>query len=664
MKISNFFGVYVTMINEKLKTYIEKNILKIYKENDEGHGIDHIKYVMERSIKFSKQFDNIDLNMVYVITAFHDISHHIDKDNHEILSAKLFYENEKMKEFFTDEQRKIIKEAIEDHRASLEYIPRSDYGKIISSADRNTDIVSSLKRTHAYTTKHYKEFDLNQMITRAYKHISEKFGNCGYAKMYCVDEEFDKFKEDVKELLKDKYTFGVKYMEVNGIMDIKEKAKLFAIKAHMGQVRKSEPDKPMIIHPIGVGKLLETLGYDDNVVAAGYLHDVVEDTKYTIEDIEKEFGSDIASLVMGASEPDKSLSWEERKKHTIEETKKLPFRNKLVICADKINNLEDLYLKFEKNQKRDFSAFKRGEKQQRWYYTSVYESLVTGEDKDLPIFVRLKDILDKVFYQKEDLFLRDIIFIDNKNYYTKLKQLHAMKIELQRLKSLCSLPKPFVIEFSGTPRTGKTTTINNLYDFFKKGGFKVEIVEEFTTSKYYKENLKEKFDQMNLGDRDIAIIDEIYKQLQKSLESDKDIILIDRSINDRQIWNYRRYVRGEMPEEQYLNARDKYKAISKELIDFLFVTYTDPLISLKRDYVSSLALEKRNFLNQENIEEYNNCLNALHGLFSESVDSTLLLDTSNIELNDVSIEATSQILPAMRKRYIKSLNEKYNSTKK
>ncbi len=651
-------------IKQRLQQYVEEKILSIYNKNDSGHGIEHIQYVIKRSFKFATQFENIDLDMVYVIASFHDLAHHIDKDNHEILSAKLFYENEKMKEFFTDEQRKIIKEAIEDHRASLKYEPRSDYGKIISSADRNINIISSLKKTHAYTVKHYPELDLSQMITRAYKHISKKFGDSGYAKMWCTDEEFEKFKNDVKELLKDKYIFGVKYMEVNDIMDIKEKAKLFAIRAHMGQVRKSEPDKPMIMHPIGVGELLESFGYDDNVIAAGYLHDVVEDTKYTIEDIEKEFGIDIASLVMGASEPDKSLSWEERKKHTIEETKKLPLRNKLVVCADKINNLEDLFLKFEKSGERDFSAFKRGEEQQAWYYTNIYESLITGEDKYLPIFVRLKDILDKVFYKKEDLFLRDTIFVDNLDYYAKLKQLHAMKIELQRLKSLCSLPKPFVIEFSGTPRTGKTTTINNLYDFFKKGGFNVELIEEFTTSKYYKENLKKKFDQMNLGDGNIAIIDEVYKQLQRSLESDKDIILIDRSINDRQIWNYRRYVRGDMPEEQYFNARDKYKAISKELIDFLLITYADPMVSLKRDYVSSLALEKRNFLNQENIEEYNNCLNALQGLFSESVDSMLLLDTSNIELNDVSIEATSQILPAMRKRYIKAFEQKYDLTKK
>ena len=647
-------------IDVKLRAYIENNILPIYEKNDSGHGIEHIKYVIKRSFEFAKQFDDINLDMVYVIASFHDIAHHIDRNNHEILSAKLFYEDEKMKEFFTDEQRKIIKEAIEDHRASLENEPRSNYGKIISSADRNTDLVSALKRTHAYTIKHYPDLDLDDMINRAYNHISKKFGNDGYAKTYCYDKEFEDFKKNVETVIKNKYGFAVKYMEVNRIMDIKEKAKMFAIQAHMGQVRKSEPDKPMIMHPIGVGQLLESFGYDDNVVAAGYLHDVVEDTKYTIEDIEKKFGKDIANLVMGASEPDKSLSWEDRKRHTIEETKKLPLRNKLVICADKINNLEDLFLKFEKSGNRDFSAFKRGEDSQRWYYTSIYESLILGEDKDLPIFLKLKDILDKVFYKKENLFLRDTIFVDNQDYYAKLRKLHAGKIELQRLKSLVTLPKPFVIEFTGTPRTGKTTIINNLYDFFKKGGFEVSLIEEFTTSKYYKEELRSKFDSMSYSDRDLAIFEEIYKQLQNAVLTKKDLILIDRSLNDRQIWNYRRLVRGDMPEDLYLNAREKYSKLSKQLIDFLVVTYADSLTSLRRDYNSSLALENRRFLNEANLNEYNESLQALKDLFIESVDSLVSLDTTKMSINDVSIEVVSQVLPVMRKRYIKAFQQKYN----
>ena len=443
-------------------------------------------------------------------------------------------------------------------------------------------------------------------------------------------------------------------------MNIKEKAKYFAINAHLGQIRKNEPDKPMIMHPISVGMLLESYGYDDYVVAAGYLHDVVEDTNYTIEDIEENFGSRVSSLVKGASEPDKSLSWEERKKHTIEQTKTLPLENKLVICADKINNLEDLMIKFQKNGKRDFSAFKRGEDKQKWYYTNVYNSLIYNEDENLPIFKRLKNVLDIVFNNKEDLYLKDTIFNDNKDYYDKLKKLHAQKVELERLRNLCKLTKPFVIEFSGTPRTGKTTTINNLYDFFKKGGFDITIIEEFTTSKYYKEEFKQKYSDLSSSDFNIVILKEVTKQLKDIINSGREIILIDRSINDRQIWNYRRYKKGDIDLKTYEELRDKYSLISKKLIDFLVITYADALTSIKRDYNSSLALEQRNFLNKNNIDEYNDSLNNLQELFKNNPDNYLLLDTSLMDINDVAITVADKIMPVMRKKYIDSFKQKYN----
>ncbi len=443
-------------------------------------------------------------------------------------------------------------------------------------------------------------------------------------------------------------------------MNLKERAKAFAIKAHMGQVRKSEPDKPMIMHPISVGNLLEDYGYDDEIIAAGYLHDVVEDTKYTIEDIQNEFGEKVANLVMGASEPNKTLSWEERKKHTIKETKTLPLANKLIICADKINNLEDMMLKFEKNGKKDFSTFKRGEEQQKWYFTNVYESIIYNEEANLPIFKRFKNAVDNVFDKAEDTYLENTIFNDNIDYYEKLKKLHARKVEIQRLKELSSLSKPFVIEFSGTPRTGKTTTINNLYDFFKKGGFKVTLIEEFTTSKYYKEVFLPQYKSTSMLELNMAIIKEVTKQLESAIKLETDIILIDRSINDRQIWNYRRYLRKDIDEKTYLEAKEKYSKISNKLIDFLVITYADAIVSLKRDYNSSLALEKRTFLNTENINEYNNSLNALQELFNNSVKNFILLDTSYMNMNDVSIDIAEKIMIAMRQKYIDSFKEKYD----
>ena len=180
-------------------------------------------------------------------------------------------------------------------------------------------------------------------------------------------------------------------------MDIKEKAKEFAINAHKGQVRKSGKEKPMIIHPINVADILKEYNFDDNVISAGYLHDVIEDTKYTKEDLLKEFNEDIVSLVLGASEPDKSLSWEERKLHTINSIKKLDLRHKAIICADKISNLEDLKIFFEIKGEKDFSAFKRGYEKQKWYYTEVYKSLISNEDKNYSMFTRLKLLIDDDF---------------------------------------------------------------------------------------------------------------------------------------------------------------------------------------------------------------------------------------------------------------------------
>ena len=191
-------------MNKELIDYIQNNILPEYSKNDSGHGIEHINYVIDRCFRFAEQIDNIDLDILYTIAAFHDIAHHIDKKNHEILSAKIFYDNDDMKQFFTEEQRIIIKEGIEDHRASSDKVPRSDYGKIISSADRSTDVNEFLRRTHAYTLKHTPEATLEQMLIRAYNHTSDKYGDNGYAKHYVVDDEYNEFRNEISNLLSDK----------------------------------------------------------------------------------------------------------------------------------------------------------------------------------------------------------------------------------------------------------------------------------------------------------------------------------------------------------------------------------------------------------------------------------------------------------------------------
>ena len=93
-----------------------------------------------------------------------------------------------------------------------------------------------------------------------------------------------------------------------GELELLDYAIYFATKAHNGQKRKSDKEVDMIFHPYTVAMMIQRSGGTDNAVIAGLLHDVVEDTKYTLEDIINEFGEDIANIVSEVSEK-KELEW-------------------------------------------------------------------------------------------------------------------------------------------------------------------------------------------------------------------------------------------------------------------------------------------------------------------------------------------------------------------
>lgn len=195
-------------INSKLKKYIEENIFTEYDKNEQAHNLTHIKYVIDRSNELIKENKlDVNMDMVYVIASYHDIGHHIDSKTHEIISADIMYKDEKLKEFFTDEERIIIKEAIEDHRASSKNEPRSIYGKIVSSADRNDTVEACLKRTYTYGKKLNPNATDEELYINAYDVLTKKFGEKGYAKFYFKDKKYEEFLKDIRNLLKNKENY-------------------------------------------------------------------------------------------------------------------------------------------------------------------------------------------------------------------------------------------------------------------------------------------------------------------------------------------------------------------------------------------------------------------------------------------------------------------------
>lgn len=444
-------------------------------------------------------------------------------------------------------------------------------------------------------------------------------------------------------------------------MNIKEKAKEFAILAHKGQVRKSDKEKPMIIHPINVGLILEEYEFDDNVVAAGYLHDVIEDTKYNEEDILKLFNEDITSLVVSASEMDKTLSWEERKQRTIDSIKNLDLRHKAIICADKISNLEDLIILKEINGKLDFSNFNRNFDSQKWYYENIYKSLINNVNETVPMYERLKYLYEYLFYdKKDDEYLKNVIFKDNISEYDKLLKIKYKVKELVKLNSVIQNKKPFVIEFTGTPRTGKTTIINNLYDLFIKASIKVSMLEEFTTSKKYKKEIKPNLKNQYKKIVNFEIPRYVKEELECEIKKENDIILIDRSLFDRLIWVDRLHLKGELTKEEYEEYKKEYVPMIKNKIDIIIGTYTDAATAIKRDYKAYLSLEKRSFLNEENVNEYNTSLINIEKLSKKENINFYLFDTTNKSQRECTIDITNKILDCIKTKYIDELKKEYS----
>lgn len=178
-------------------------------------------------------------------------------------------------------------------------------------------------------------------------------------------------------------------------MDIIEKAIIFASKAHKDQIRKST-DVPYITHPFAVGLLLQKAKCSDEVIAAGILHDTIEDTTTTYEELTEQFGVRIANLVLAASEPDKTLPWEKRKQHTINHLKKRDLDEIQIITADKLHNLKSIHADLEVNGEKTWERFNRGKTDQHWYYSSIVKALKPRK-KEFNLIRELEKEVKEVF---------------------------------------------------------------------------------------------------------------------------------------------------------------------------------------------------------------------------------------------------------------------------
>ncbi|WP_315321063.1 HD domain-containing protein [Prevotella aurantiaca] len=183
-----------------LMEFVEQQILPRYNAFGKSYGIGHVQRVIKNALALVS-LTGADSNMVYVSAAYHDLGMEGPRAVHHITSGKILIADARLKKWFSLEQIRIMKEAVEDHRASSSRVPRSIYGKIVAEADRELDPEIVFSRTVLYGLENYPDKNKEEQWTRFYNHVNEKYGRTGYLRLWIPNSPNAKKLEDIRKFL-------------------------------------------------------------------------------------------------------------------------------------------------------------------------------------------------------------------------------------------------------------------------------------------------------------------------------------------------------------------------------------------------------------------------------------------------------------------------------
>ncbi len=189
------------LLNKGLTEYIERNILHLYDSFDKAHQRDHALSVIERSLRLSEHYD-VDTDMVYAIAAYHDVGLCEGRETHHTVSKRIMLNDSNLRQWFSEEQIKVMADAAEDHRASSGHEPRSIYGKIVAEADRLIDPAKVMLRTIQYGLDHYPELDKEGQYQRFKQHLIEKYSDTGYIKLWLPESDNAPRLEELRKIIR------------------------------------------------------------------------------------------------------------------------------------------------------------------------------------------------------------------------------------------------------------------------------------------------------------------------------------------------------------------------------------------------------------------------------------------------------------------------------
>lgn len=183
-----------------LVEFIETQILPRYAAFDRAHNMEHVTRVIRSSLELVKT-TGADVNMAYTIAAYHDLGMIGHRADHHIRGGKILATDARLKKWFSPEQIKIMKEAVEDHRASASRAPRSIYGKIVAEADRDIDTETVVRRTVQFGLSNYPEMDKEGHWKRFKEHMDNKYSKDGYIRLWIPNSPNARKLNELRDLI-------------------------------------------------------------------------------------------------------------------------------------------------------------------------------------------------------------------------------------------------------------------------------------------------------------------------------------------------------------------------------------------------------------------------------------------------------------------------------
>lgn len=186
-----------------LMEFVERNILKRYNAFDSAHNMDHAMRVIKASITLAEKM-GADVDMAYVVAAYHDLGLEVERATHHLESGKILKADKRLEKWFSAQQIEIMRQAVEDHRASSSRVPRSIYGKIVAEADRDLNPETVFKRTVQYGLDHYPEMSKEEHWNRFVEHMDKKYSSAGYIHLWIAGSHNEQHLKELRRIIENK----------------------------------------------------------------------------------------------------------------------------------------------------------------------------------------------------------------------------------------------------------------------------------------------------------------------------------------------------------------------------------------------------------------------------------------------------------------------------